>query len=187
MIESIVKLKLKGLIFAIFIWCLTTALVPAYGAEPDPTFSSLLSEQKISPELLSQLRESMDVAANAASAEPMFRVIVSLDDSLGMDPGSNQMQSMQASVIDAVSAATQEFQTLYRYESVAGFSAEASLTALAELVALNEVVYIEEMIVFEKQDAQAHALTNTPAAHSTGATGEGVTIAIIEPPLPPTF
>ena len=156
---------------------LAAMLRPSYGAEPDITFSGALSEEKISPELLNQLRTP---STSSWSSEPMYKVIISLENEKPGEKSTSSMQEMQSTVINSVSELAPGFQELNRYKNIAGFSAQVNLNALAELVANDEVVYIEEMLVFEKQDAQAHAITNTEAAHALGATGAGVTIAIID-------
>jgi Subtilase family len=72
------------------------------------------------------------------------------------------------------------YKTLYRYDSVFGFSALADDAAIRALAALPDVERIEVVPIYYKSSAESHPLAGVNVLHDMGFTGHGVTIAIID-------
>ena len=149
------------------------------------------SGKKVAGELLEQLLQ--DSLSNPQKL-PTYKIVVSLraqetpgglrsafSSAAAEQALQSNIQSTQNRVLGALrSSAPQGLAVLNRYQSIYGFSAIADATGVAALVQLDDVIAVEPMPVYQKQDAQAFALTNTDLAHAGGARGAGVTIAIID-------
>jgi len=72
------------------------------------------------------------------------------------------------------------FKVLTRYQSLYGFSVAADFEGIQRLIAARDVLFVEEMPILYKKDVEAFSLTGTVAAHASGWTGKGTTVAIID-------
>ncbi|MEL7058815.1 MAG: S8 family serine peptidase [Acidobacteriota bacterium] len=155
------------------------------------------ADSKIAPELLVQLDRSAANSLSDARDAPVYRIVVDLRhravqneaDMTRAFATAEGHQRLMADIADlqngvlntmATKADRGGFQVWNRYQSTYGFSAYADAAAIHALAEHADVAFIQELPLYVKMDAQAHAITNADNAHSSGTTGAGVTIAVID-------
>ncbi|RMH19333.1 MAG: hypothetical protein D6696_10885 [Acidobacteria bacterium] len=166
-------------------------LLPALAAAQVPLrVAGEPGAQKIHPELLAAMEAAALAAYGKASPLPRHRVIVTLrsppaDDeraSLAWQQAEARrragVRAAQRAVLDGVRRGS--FRLRFAYRLLYGFSGDADAEWILDCVKRREVVAIEAMPVFFTQDRQAHRLLRAGDMHRLGATGDGVTIAIID-------
>lgn len=158
------------------------------------SFADSPAATKVAPDLLAKLSTDAERTLLQQAELPVYKIVVSLDpvenpsqlrrafkDSRRNQQLLGNVQARQNTVLQGIGQrARGHFSILNRYRSVYGFSALADAEGIRQLAEQGAVVYVEEMPVYFKMDTEAHPLTNTDDAHTTGFTGAGVTIAIID-------
>ena len=165
-------------------------LLPVATAARAESMESLSGLDKIQGELLSAIEKAQGEAGEETRGTT-HRVLISLASTESetertaayrTTAGLRSLQSRVAAAQDTVLTRRSKghFELLNRYRSVYGFSAVMDRAAILELANLPEVEAIEIMPVFRVMDAESHPLANVDSVHSSGFTGDGVTIAIID-------
>lgn len=89
------------------------------------------------------------------------------------------IRQTQDAVVQQMSRAASEGIT-YRFQAQHAISADLTPSQIREVAALDGVVRIEAQPRAEIMDAESLPLTNTDDLHSSGYTGDGITVAIID-------
>lgn len=167
-----------------FVSVLVFMALTAFGAAQQIDFRAAVGSHKIRAGLQGKMQKAVPGAK--------LRVIVNLQSvedeagkkaAYGSEAAFEQMKRNIAQRQDRVIAKLERkgsLTVLNHYQTIYAFSAEADVEAILELAKIAEVEVIEEMPVFQKMDAESHALANVTAVHTQGYTGSGVTIAIID-------
>ena len=146
------------------------ALVSASAAPAQPIESSLA---RVGPRLAEALQNPIPTEGVA------IRVTLKRDDLDSPGPARRaSIRARQDRILGALLPGT--FQMMYRYESVSGFAGRARASAINALLRHPEVTAIHLDYEVHGTLAQGVALIGADAAHSSGLTGLGVNVALLD-------
>ncbi len=168
-------------------------LVHASRAADCVDFTAITGFEKVGPGLRSKL-EQEKLPAQVKAKKRIYRLVVRLRAKESAAWSGRAFSSKRANralradikqVRDRVLTAMtgfdeSSFKVLTRYQSLYGFSAAADFEGIQRLIAARDVLFVEEMPILYKKDVEAFTLTGTVAAHASGWTGKGTTVAIID-------
>ncbi len=168
-------------------------LVHASRAADSVDFTAISGFEKVGPGLRSKL-EQEKLPAQVKAKKRTYRLVVKLrakESAAEFDRAFSSKSSNQAlttnikrvrdRVLTAMTGFDEgSFKVLTRYQSLYGFSVAADFEGIQRLIAARDVLFVEEMPILYKKDVEAFSLTGTVAAHASGWTGKGTTVAIID-------